>query len=60
MRLPDDRRVIACESALPDALKFCWATSELMSEMAFWVLPSPFVYVYPVMLGHCAATVTAE
>ena len=37
-----------------------WATSELMSEMAFWVLPSPFVYVYPVMLGHCAATVTAE
>ena len=37
-----------------------WATSELMSEMAFWVLPSPFVYEYLVTLGHCAATVTAE
>ena len=36
------------------------ATSELMSEMAFWVLPSPFVYTYLVTLGHCAATVTAE
>src|SRR5580698_9039802 len=37
-----------------------WATRESMSEMAFWVLPSPLVYTYLVTLGHCAAMVTAE
>src|SRR5256885_15790665 len=31
-----------------------------MSEIAFWVLPWPFVYTYLVTLGHCAAMVTAE
>ncbi len=36
------------------------ATSELMSEMAFCVLPSPLVYTYLVTLGHSAAMVTAE
>ena len=34
------------------------ATSELMSEMAFCVLPSPLVYRYFVTLGHCAEIVT--
>src|SRR5476651_2650027 len=41
MRLPDDRRVMACDSALPDVFRFCWATSELILLLipSIWISP---------------------